>query len=179
MQLALTAAHAIAFNPLARSGSTREMTNSSGVIQQQLAYDLFGQATQVQGSLASDFQYASYYLHSPSGLSLTLSRAYSPKLARWINRDPFAEVGSVNLYEYTKNDPVNGTDPSGLCPCPAGGENCGGLRGNDKPNNCYNCGKDLKGICFNSPEGGIYVYDAGIPLFADCTWNYNPPMKRR
>ena len=52
-------------------GSIREMTNSSGAIQDQDAYDPFGRVTQLQGSVSPDYQYAGYYLHAASGLYLT------------------------------------------------------------------------------------------------------------
>jgi RHS repeat-associated protein len=77
-------------------------------------YDPYGQVTQTVGSLASDFQYAGYYFHAPSGLNLTLTRAYSPTLGRWINRDPIGEDGGTNLYAYVDNEPIQATDPYGL-----------------------------------------------------------------
>jgi len=37
----------------------------------------------------------------------------------WINRDPMSETGGggSNLYQYCLNDPIDLTDPLGLCPC--------------------------------------------------------------
>jgi len=104
----------IIFSPLFTS-SIREMTNSSGTVEAQLAYDMYGRAAQLQGSLAPDFQFGDYYLHSRSGLSLTLTRAYSASQGRFINRDTIAEAGGVNLYEYVRNHPEQGVDPSGKC----------------------------------------------------------------
>jgi RHS repeat-associated protein len=72
-------------------GSIREMVDSSGNIQAQYAYDPYGNETKLQGSLDSDFRYAGYYYHAPSGLSLTQNRAYSPVLGRFINRDPILD----------------------------------------------------------------------------------------
>jgi hypothetical protein len=40
---------------------------------------------------------------------------YDPKVGRWLSVDPLSfEAGDHNLYRYVKNDPTNGTDPSGL-----------------------------------------------------------------
>jgi RHS repeat-associated protein len=77
-------------------------------------YGMFGEVTQTVGTIASDFQYAGYYYHAPSGLNLTTFRAYNPTLGRWINRDPIG--GSRNLYGYCFNDSVNLSDRLGLKP---------------------------------------------------------------
>ena len=95
-------------------GSVRELTDSSGFIQAQYSYDPYGQVTKLQGNLASDFQYACYYFHAPSGFGLTATRAYSSGLGRFINRDPIEEDGGANLYGYVHGNPISGTDPLGL-----------------------------------------------------------------
>jgi RHS repeat-associated protein len=94
-------------------GSIREMTDSSGNVQAEYAYDPYGQVTKLQGSLASDFQYGGYYYHAPSGLNLAVHRAYSSAVGRWISRDPILENGGVNLYSYVNNEPIANIDPSG------------------------------------------------------------------
>jgi RHS repeat-associated protein len=104
----------VIFSPLFTS-SIREMINSSGTVEAQLAYDMYGRATQLQGSLSPDFQFGDYYFHSRSGLSLTLTRAYSSAQGRFINRDAIAERDGLNLYEYVHNHPEQGVDPSGTC----------------------------------------------------------------
>ena len=91
-----------------------EMTNSSGTVESQLAYDPYGRVTQLQGSMSPDCEYAGYYLHAPSGLSLTATRAYHSGFGRFINRDSIEEAGGTNLFAYTDNDPIKTTDQSGL-----------------------------------------------------------------
>src|ERR1043166_7713932 len=39
---------------------------------------------------------------------------YDPGLQRWLNRDPFEERASRNLYLYVKNSPILENDPFGL-----------------------------------------------------------------
>jgi len=35
---------------------------------------------------------------------------------KWLSRDPMGESGSINLYSYVGDDPIDWTDPFGLCP---------------------------------------------------------------
>jgi RHS repeat-associated protein len=44
------------------------------------------------------------------------ARAYAPAWGRFLQPDPIGTAGGMNLYAYTDNDPVNGSDPSGLAP---------------------------------------------------------------
>jgi len=39
---------------------------------------------------------------------------YDPNIGRWLNRDPIAENGGVNLYGFVGNDGVNSSDYLGL-----------------------------------------------------------------
>ena len=41
-------------------------------------------------------------------------RVYSPRLGRWLSRDPIGEAGGRNLYAFAGNDPVNSQDVLGL-----------------------------------------------------------------
>ncbi len=94
--------------------SVREMTDNSGNKVAEYAFDPYGQVTKISETIASDFGYAGYYVHSRSGLNPTRTRAYSCVLARFINRDPIEESGGLNLYAYVSNAPIAATDPSGL-----------------------------------------------------------------
>jgi RHS repeat-associated protein len=98
-------------------GSIREMTNSSGAIVARYDYDPYGRVTTITGTVPSDFQYAGYYAHQPSGLNLTLFRAYDPNTGRWLSRDPAPDVEmreGPNVYEYSYNDSINFLDLLGL-----------------------------------------------------------------
>ncbi|HEU0217900.1 MAG TPA: RHS repeat-associated core domain-containing protein [Stellaceae bacterium] len=56
----------------------------------------------------------------PSGLYYYRARVYSPTWGRFLQPDPLGYAGGSNLYAYVGNDPLNRTDPSGLCDNPQG-----------------------------------------------------------
>ncbi|MGH9889566.1 MAG: RHS repeat-associated core domain-containing protein, partial [bacterium] len=51
-----------------------------------------------------------------SGLMYMRNRYYDPKAGRFTQEDPIGLAGGVNLYGFGSGDPVNFTDPFGLCP---------------------------------------------------------------
>lgn len=94
--------------------SVRELLASAGSIQSQYGYSPYGQVTNLQSGIQSDFQFGGYYAHLPSGLNLTVNRAYRSAIGRWISRDPSGEVEGTNLYSYVANNPVASIDATGL-----------------------------------------------------------------
>jgi RHS repeat-associated protein len=108
------------FYNLDHLGSVREITDNSGAVVSQSTYDPYGIRTNLQGIIFSDFGYAGMYQHPRSGLNLTMFRAYSPTLGRWLSRDPLGESMGTNLYSYVMNDPIDFIDPLGLSKIDAG-----------------------------------------------------------
>jgi RHS repeat-associated protein len=148
--------------------SVREMTSSTGSIAAQYFYDSYGRSSKIQGSLASDAQYAGYYTHPPSGLNLAEYRGYASKFGRWLKRDPIGEFGDINLYRYALGNPINFRDPSGLDviimldPSALGGiGHCGVLVGNE------NSGWTYASNSWNNQENNV--------RYGKLTWFYNDP----
>jgi RHS repeat-associated protein len=61
------------------------------------------------------FQYTGQAWLGELGLYYYKARLYSPTLGRFLQVDPVGYKDQVNLYAYVDNDPVDHTDPKGLC----------------------------------------------------------------
>jgi len=68
------------------------------------------------------FQYTGQMWLPEAALYHYRARAYAPQLGRFLQTDPIGYSGGQNLYAYVSGDPINLTDPFGLCsyanPCP-------------------------------------------------------------
>jgi RHS repeat-associated protein len=99
--------------------NVRELTDGTAAVRAEYAYAPYGMTTKINGDLEANFGFNGYFRHLASGLDLTLYRAYDAGKARWLSRDPWLQTdGSLNLYTYVFNDPINFTDPLGACPDP-------------------------------------------------------------
>lgn len=61
---------------------------------------------------------------SPNGTAVPVyhvrNRALNSYAGKWLQKDPLQYHDGMNLYEYGKNDPLDVSDPLGLCGCSAG-----------------------------------------------------------
>jgi RHS repeat-associated protein len=83
-------------------------------------YDPFGQLLGKWGGLAdaNRYRFSSKEFHGPSGIYYYGFRFYEPNLQRWLNQDPLAESGGVNLYAFVHNSSLKRVDAWGLSGVP-------------------------------------------------------------
>ena len=98
-------------------GSTLAITDPSGTAVTAYTYDPFGTTTATNPGFSNPFQFTGRENDSLAGLYYYRARYHSSRLGRFIAQDPLGfSAGSVNLYTYVGNSPVNSRDPLGLCP---------------------------------------------------------------
>ncbi len=97
---------------------TRGLTDPAQAVTDSLQYDAFGAPVSTTGTSVTPYRHKGgqgYRTDPDSGLLLLGRRYYDRSLGRFISRDPLGySAGDVNLYRYAGNNPVNGSDPSGL-----------------------------------------------------------------
>jgi RHS repeat-associated protein len=93
-------------------GSIVSLTDSSGALIAINRYDEYGIP---QSANIGRFQYTGQAWLAELGLQYSKARIYSPTLGRFLQTDPIGYEDSPNPYQYVLSDPVNYTDPLGLC----------------------------------------------------------------
>jgi RHS repeat-associated protein len=98
------------------SGNVTAVTNDSQQTVAKYDYDAYGNLLNSSGAYASQnpWRFSTKYYDDCSGLYYYGYRFYSPGLGKWINRDPIAESGGLNLYGFVRNDAINAVDFYGL-----------------------------------------------------------------
>lgn len=107
-----------AFHLTDGQGSVAALVDDAGGLMETHAYSPYGQSP---GTSSTPFLFAARRFDAVTGLYHNRARAYSPALGRFLQTDPSGIKGGLNLYAYTKNDPVNAVDPSGLVDIYIGG----------------------------------------------------------
>jgi RHS repeat-associated protein len=100
-------------------GDVTALTDANGNVVAQYQYDAWGNILSKTGAMASanPYRYAGYYYDEETGLYYLMARYYDANIGRFITRDTFHgfedDPHSLNLYAYTKNNPVMYVDPDG------------------------------------------------------------------
>ncbi len=121
--LARTDVNGSAFYHADGNGNITMMIDSSGDQLAKYLYDSFGNTLGMWGTVAAvnTYRFSSKEIDTRSGLYYYDARYYDPNYQRWIQRDPVAEQGGINLNQFVSNNPINYVDPNGLWQLTIGG----------------------------------------------------------
>jgi RHS repeat-associated protein len=99
-----------------RQGSVRDITDNTGAVVDSLQYDAFGNiVTETNPGERGRYAWDSREFDTATNLYNMGERVDNPETRQWQSEDPTSfRAGDSNLRRYVGNDPVNGTDPSGL-----------------------------------------------------------------
>jgi RHS repeat-associated protein len=92
------------------------LTDVGGAVTTTLDYDSFGNV--VNGTAPTRYTYTGRESDSDTALMYYRARWYHPLNGTFLSEDPKRFRGGLNLYAYTRNSPVNFTDPNGTVPVP-------------------------------------------------------------
>jgi RHS repeat-associated protein len=95
-------------------GSTRALTDATGTVVAGYSYTPWGAVISHTGSASTPLQFTGQYTDAESGLIYLRARYYDPSTAQFLTKDPALDI-TRSPYGYTGDNPLNATDPSGLC----------------------------------------------------------------
>jgi RHS repeat-associated protein len=99
------------------SSVTAELGQDSELISYE-EYSAYGettyQAAESDLEAPKRYRFSGKELDSENGLYYYGARYYAPHVYRWINCDPGGLADGLNLYEFTKNNPISKGDSSGM-----------------------------------------------------------------
>jgi len=95
-------------------GSTRFLADQAGTVLATFSYGPYGILTSAIGTATTPLLGGSEYRDAESGFYYLRARYYDPSSAQMLTRDPLASLTEAP-YGYALDDPLNLTDPTGLC----------------------------------------------------------------
>ena len=109
-------------------GDVIAITNASGTVVVEYAYDAWGKLLSVSGTMASSIgqynpiRYRGYVYDTETGYYYLQSRYYSPDLCRFISSDTYVSTGTgmlgFNMFSYCNGNPILFEDSTGCAPFP-------------------------------------------------------------
>jgi len=98
-------------------GSSSVMTDSIGIMKEEIYYLPFGKTRSNTGTLNVKHKFTGQELDEETGLYNYGARYYDPEIGRFVSADSivqdYTDPQTLNRYSYCRNNPVIITDPSG------------------------------------------------------------------
>ncbi|QQR80662.1 MAG: hypothetical protein IPJ69_00385 [Deltaproteobacteria bacterium] len=103
-------------------GNIVAVSDESGVVVERYHYNAYGRVSISDGSgaplthtaIGNSFLFNGHTFDAETGLYYYRARYYDPNIGRFLQRDPMGFIDGVNVYAYTRNNPINGLDPFGF-----------------------------------------------------------------
>ena len=93
-------------------GSVVAVTNASRTVLERREYEPFGR--QLTPAVTNGPGYTGHVQDAATGLVYMQQRYYDAQIGRFLSADPVAAtIDDFNRYAYVRNNPLNGTDPTG------------------------------------------------------------------
>jgi RHS repeat-associated protein len=96
-------------------GNVVGLVNASNQEVARYRYDPFGAVEYSSDPTLQPLGYHGAY-RDAENLVYLRNRWYDPELQRFLSEDPIGLAGGINRYTFVGNGPMDGRDPSGLCP---------------------------------------------------------------
>jgi RHS repeat-associated protein len=96
-------------------GNVVGLVNASNQEVARYRYDPFGAVEYSSDPTLQPLGYHGAY-RDAENLVYLRNRWYDPELQRFLSEDPIGLAGGINRYSFVGNGPMDGRDPSGLCP---------------------------------------------------------------
>jgi RHS repeat-associated protein len=141
-------------------GSTDRLTDSTGSVTDQYILDGFGNAILTSGTTTNPFRFVGalgYYFDSTQVAYQLRNRFYSSSIGRFLSFDSIMVFPDLDLFQYSKNNPINRVDPLGNFDLVFG------------PVNYRGCGELKQTVLFRKPpakEANGFVVHKVILAFA-------------
>jgi RHS repeat-associated protein len=96
-------------------GTPQKLTAQDGTVVWSAQYTAFGEAVIDLATVENNLRFPGQFYDDETGLHYNFNRYFNPKIGRYLRVDPIGFLGGdTNLYEYTKDNPVNRFDALGL-----------------------------------------------------------------
>jgi len=96
------------------------MTQANGTVCFMSEYYPYGQELNFSSTCSTSYKFTGYERDAETGIDYAFARYYNPRIGRFMSGDPIGgdtpDPQGHNLYSYTRSNPLNLIDPSGLSP---------------------------------------------------------------